>query len=242
MTPPTGARSGAGAAPTIRSVSGALVVDPDPLLCEALASALPREGLPVVAWTTDEENATAIAHERRPDVVLTEIELANGSGFSLARKLRDRVPTVILTRMEEGDVLLHAAAAGAAGCLGHGMTVPSLRSLIATGLATGFAVDPLRLRMSLVRAASRDREDSTRGIARMTPREREVLRLIGLGLGNDAIAAKLYLSPATVRTHVGRILRKLGAHSRAEAARVAVRTGETGTRDATRIVGPDLGT
>jgi DNA-binding NarL/FixJ family response regulator len=222
-------------------VFSALVVDPAPLFCASLASALVAQGHTVVGWTADENEALSMVEASAPSVVLAETYLADGSGYSLARRLRDRAPTVIVTRQHEGDVILDAAAAGAIGCLGHGYTVAELATLVAEGLETGFAVDARRLGTALARAAAASHGDDASGrIARLTPRERDVLRLLAVGLDNGAIGARLYVSPDTVRTHVGRILRKLDVHSRAEAVRVALRSGETRSGDVTHIIGPDL--
>lgn len=221
-----------------------LIADPQPFFCAALAAALESdERFAVDGWAGDEREAERLAARSLPDVLLCEVSLAPGSGLSLARKLGDRVRTLVLTREQIGDVILDAVEAGALGCVGHDASVAELGEAIEQAGAGRFAIDPDRLHSALRRiSANRDgRGEEPAALSRLTPREREVLRLLARGLDNEEIGAQLYLSAHTVRTHVGNILRKLGAHSRAEAARIALRVGvaEPGMR-VLRIEGPKL--
>jgi len=222
-----------------------LVVDPQPFFCEALRTALGEaEGLEVVACATGELEAERVADDLAPDVILTEVELAGGSGLSLSRRLGDRARTLILTRRHEGDVLLDAVAAGASGCLGHDVDVGELASHVERAAAGRFVLDEDRLHTTLKRAsiARTQQGAGSPKLAALTAREREVLHLLARGLDNQAIARHLHLSAHTARTHVGNILRKLGVHSRAEAARLALREGQAESdTHVLRIRGPDLG-
>lgn len=219
-----------------------LLVDPEPFFAEALTAALARaDGFDVVGWTPDERAAARICGERAPDVVLTEVALDAGSGLNLARRLRDRARVVVLTRRPEGEVLLDSVDAGAVGCLGHDLGTERLIGLVREAAERGrFAVNEDTLHESLLRASAAAGSES-QGVGRLTPREREVLRLLTRGLNNPEIAAALYLSPHTVRTHVGNILRKLGVHSRGEAARAAIQAWELDFGRVVRIRGPELG-
>jgi two-component system, NarL family, response regulator DevR len=221
-----------------------LIADPVPFFCEALAQALDLTGsVTTVAWTTDERDALRLAEPARIDVVLSEVTLAPGSGLSLARGAGSRVPVLILTRADPGDVLLDVVDAGALGCVGHETGIGELVPLIERAAAGKFAVDSDRLPDALRRIAavhSRPKEVEPK-LSTLTSREREVLRLVAVGLDNEAIGEQLYLSEHTVRTHVGKILRKLGVHSRAEAARVSLKAGEQkATVHVSRIQGPVL--
>lgn len=219
-----------------------LVVDPQPFFAEALSVGIgDTDGLDVVGWTTDERDAHGLASDLSPDVVVTEVELDAGSGLSLCRQLRDGARVVVLTRRAEGDVLLDAVEAGAVGCLGHDLDLERLPELIRRAAAGGFVLNDATLHRTLLRASAVVGGGGAGDIARLTPREREVLRLLARGLDNRQIAAALYLSAHTVRTHVGNILRKLEVHSRADAARVAIRAWERDTGQVVRIRGPDLG-
>jgi two-component system NarL family response regulator len=218
-----------------------LLVDPQPFFCEAMASALSGHGVEVVGWTGDELEAAELASALDPDVVLAESDLARGSGLGLVRRLKDRSRVVLLTRCPEGDLLVEAAAAGAGGCVSHATDLSTIARVVGDSTGGRFAVDPDRLATALIRVAAR-REAGEEGdlLARLTAREREILMLLAAGLDNRAIADRLYLSPDTVRTHVTKILRKLGVHSRTEAARLALTVGEAASGAVTRISGPVL--
>ena len=220
-----------------------LVVDPQPFFCEALAAAMDgSDEVEVVGWTTDELEADRLASRHSPDVVLTELELAGGSGLSLTRRLADGIAVIVLTRGHEGDVLLDAVAAGAIGCLSHDLEPEKLVRHLLRAVDGEFAVDHGRLHAELRRAARSQKGAGSPKLALLTAREREVLTLLARGLDNQAIARRLHLSAHTARTHVGNILRKLGVHSRADAARIALREGQTeADTDVLRIRGPDLG-
>lgn len=221
-----------------------LIADPQPFFCASLAAALGADDrFEIAGWATDEHEAEAHIDRTLPDVLLCEVALAPGSGLGLARRVADRVRALVLTRDNVGDVILDAVEAGALGCVGHDVGLAELASALADVGAGRFTIDGDRLQAMLRRiSANRDgRGAEPVTLSRLTPREREVLRLLSRGLDNDEIGAQLYLSAHTVRTHVGKIMRKLGAHSRAEAARIALRVGvgEPGMR-VLRIEGPKL--
>ncbi len=220
-----------------------LLVDPQPLFCEALTSTLAEDGrVEVVAWTTNEREAVALATSAAPEVILTELELAPGSGLNLVRRLRDRARVVVLTRRDEGEVLLDVVAAGAVGCLSHSLVPGELARLLVESTSGGFVLDARRLLQTLRGAAAQPPAGAARPeLARLTPREKEVLELVARGLDTRGIAEALYLSPETARTHVRNVLRKLGVHSRVEAARLALRSGLSPPEGGVlRILGPDL--
>ncbi|MFN2586698.1 MAG: LuxR C-terminal-related transcriptional regulator [Actinomycetota bacterium] len=220
-----------------------LLVDPQPFFCESLARALDPAIAAVVAWTADEKEAVELAARERPDVILTELELAPGSGFSLVKRAADTTRVVVLTRRAEGDVLFDALEAGAQGLVGHATGLRRLEEVLARLGEQSWVADPERLRESLRRARGQatQRAGSEARIARLTVREREVLQLLARGLTREEIAAALYLSAHTVRTHLGNVLKKLEVHSQAEAARVALRAGLAASDvHVVRISGPDL--
>ena len=190
-----------------------VIVDPQPFFCETLSHALSSdERFEVVGWATGAREAKGIAAGGAPDVVLTEVDLAEGSGLELIQSLRTERRVLVLTRRREGEILLDAAAAGAEGVISHDIGLPRLLGLLSSD--EGFTMDPARVGESLRLAAERRGSQTARGpLAPLTARERE-------GLDNGAIANRLFISTHTVRTHVGNVLRKLGAHSRAEAARI----------------------
>jgi len=225
-----------------------LVVDPQPFFCESLVAALSQlPAVEVVGWATGELEAARIAEQRFPDVILTEVELAAGSGISLSRRVGDGVRTVVLTRRQEGEVLLDAVAAGAVGCLNHEIDVSELGSMLERAALGRFVIDDDRLhevlrRASITRVSVTAEREPSALLAHLTAREREVLLLLARGLDNQAIATRLQLSAHTARTHVGNILRKLGVHSRADAARIALSEQRADAdADVLQIRGPELG-
>lgn len=217
-------------------------MDPQPFFCEALSTALTEEGIEVAGSVTDELEAEGIVAAGRADVVLTEVELAAGSGINLIRRIGDGTRAVVLTRRHEGDILLDAVAAGAVGCLSHDLEPRTLAAMVARAAEGRFVIEEDRLHDALLRASAS--RGASRGPTRLSPlshREREVLHLVATGLDNDAIGERLHLSANTIRTHVGNILRKLEVHSRADAAHLALQEAQ-GDTDVLRIQGPDLGT
>lgn len=217
-----------------------LVVDPQPLFGNALAVALERRGGRVVGVTGDEVEAANIVETSVPDVLLTELQLSGGSGLSLIRRVADKTRCVVLTRGSEADYLLDAVDAGARGCLSHDLGIDYLAAILER--EAGFLIDEARFLNVLKRMSALRRTGGEESrIARLSAREREVLHFLTRGMDNVAIGETLYLSPHTVRTHVGNLLKKLEVHSRAEAARLLYRHERAHPdRHVVRISGPDL--
>jgi DNA-binding NarL/FixJ family response regulator len=220
-----------------------LIADPQPFFARCVAWTLARDkNLEPVGWTTDEQEALGMIDAREPNLVLTEIDLDRGSGLELSRRVSEGIDVVVLTRRSPADGLLDAISAGALGWLGHDLAPGTLAEIIADRKPGRFLVDPDGLRQTLQRlaAARSERSPEPSAISNLTPREREVLGLVARGLDNGSIADALYLSRHTVRTHVGSILRKMGVHDRAEAARLALEASPIGTSTTVRLRGPLL--
>ena len=219
-----------------------LLVDPQPFFCESVATAMRPLGVDI-EWTSDEKAAERLVEERSPDYVLTELQLADGSGFNLTRSIADRARAIVLTRRPEGEVLFDALEAGAAGVIGHATGLSALGEILTGSEGRSWICDEGRLRDSLrlARDNATQRGGTVGRLARLTVREREVLQLLARGMSRDEIARSLYLSEHTVRTHLGNVLKKLKVHSQAEAARVALRGGLAASEvHVVRIAGPDL--
>ena len=187
-----------------------LVVDDHAVVREGLRTFLSlQDGLEVVGEAADGEAAVRVAEQLRPDVVLMDLVMPRQDGVAAMRELRRRLPgtrVIVLTSFTEDQRLLPAIQAGAAGYL--------LKSVQPAELAR-----TARLVEAIAQPAGEPPAE------RLTPREREVLALIGKGLSNKRIAIELGLSEKTIKTHVSHLLAKLGVQDRTQAAVHAVRAG-----------------
>ena len=188
----------------------------------------------VVGEARDGEEAVELAQRLKPDVVLMDIRMPHLNGIEATRAIRSDprladVHVLILTTFDLDEYVYDALAAGASGFLlkdaepddiaaavdivarGDALIQPSItRRLIETFVAARPAS------MAATRAA---------GLSQLTDREREILVLVARGLTNDEIGSSLFISPATVKTHLARIMAKLDAHDRAQ---LVVRAYESG--------------
>jgi NarL family two-component system response regulator LiaR len=203
-----------------------LVVDDHAVVREGLRAFLElQDGIEVVGEAADGEEALAAADRLRPDVVLIDLVMPRLDGVSALRALRERLPAVrviVLTSFLDDDKLLPALRAGAAGYLLKNAQPQELVRAVRVAHAGEALLDPVvaaRLVESLATS------EAARPLERLTPREREVLELIGRGFPNKRIAQRLDLSEKTVKTHVGHVLAKLGVTDRTQAAVFAMRAG-----------------
>ena len=185
-----------------------LLVDDHEVVREGLRSFLSlQDGLEVAGEAADGEQAVREAERLRPDVILMDLVMPRLDGVGAMRELRRRLPAsrvIVLTSFADDERLLPAIKAGAAGYL--------LKNVAPQELARA------------VRAAHAGEGPPER----LTPREREVLALLGRGLSNKRIARELGVAEKTVKTNVSHLLAKLGAADRTEAAVYAVRAGLVG--------------
>jgi NarL family two-component system response regulator LiaR len=201
-----------------------LVVDDHAVVREGLRAFLDlQDGIDVVGEASDGDEAIAAAEELRPDVVLMDLVMPRLDGLAAMRALRERVPgarVIVLTSFLDDEKILPALRAGAAGYLLKNAAPQELARAIRAASAGEVVLDPV--------VAARLVDTLAGGVEpldRLTPREREVLELIGRGFPNKLIARELGLSEKTVKTHVGHVLAKLGVTDRTQAAVVAVRAG-----------------
>jgi two-component system nitrate/nitrite response regulator NarL len=204
-----------------------VVVDDHPIYRRGLVSLLEQGGVAVVGVADGIEDAVAAVVSTRPDAVLIDLYLTDGSGIALVRRVAqidDRIRSVILTVSHDADEMLGAIRAGADGFLTKDQAPERLVSVL-QGVVAGEAALSRRMVGHLVRdvrAGQRRISIATRlpHRERLTPRQLEVLQLIAAGNTTSEMAELLSLSPETVRWHVKSILRKLRAKTRAEAAAV----------------------
>ena len=203
-----------------------LIVDDHAVVREGLRAFLQtQEGMNVAGEAADGNEALEAATRLRPDVILMDLMMPELEGVTAMRTLRERVPdarVIVLTSFLDEDKLLPALRAGAAGYLLKNAEPKELARAVRAAHAGEALLDPVvaaRLVETLATDGDRDPID------RLTPREREVLVLIGRGYPNKRIARELGLAEKTVKTHVGHVLAKLGVTDRTQAAVLAVRAG-----------------
>jgi two-component system, NarL family, response regulator LiaR len=202
-----------------------LIVDDHSVVREGLRTFLElQDGIEVAGEAADGEEAVREAERLGPDVVLMDLVMPRLDGVSAMRTLRERVPAarvVVLTSFLDDERLLPAIRSGAAGYLLKNVQPRELARAVRLAAAGETLIDPTvaaRLVDSLV-------EDPRAEGPELTPREREVLDLIGRGYANKRIALELGISEKTVKTHVGHVLAKLGVSDRTQAALYAARLG-----------------
>ncbi|WP_277040118.1 response regulator transcription factor [Actinacidiphila oryziradicis] len=176
------------------------------------------------AGTTD--HALARGPALRPDVAVLDVRLPDGDGITVCRELRSRMPELaclMLTSFDDDDALLDAIMAGAAGYVLKKIKGSDLVAAVRTVASGQSMLDPAtttRL-MSSLRGSDTPAEPQDEALAGLSPREREILGLIGEGLTNRQIGQRLFLSEKTVKNHISRLLAKLGVERRVQAAVLA---------------------
>ena len=213
---------------TIRVV----IVDDQELVRAGLRPLAERDGdITVVAEATDGRSGLSHVRELRPDVVLMDIRMPVMDGIEATRAIvddgaLDGVRVLMLTTFDEDENVFAAIRAGAAGYLLKDVSPDDLRSAIRT-VAAGDALLSPSVTAAVMRAVSEGHSPGpdSHGLDELTEREVEVLSGIGRGLTNDEIAAELFLSPATARTYVSRLLTRLEARDRAALIVLAYETG-----------------
>jgi DNA-binding NarL/FixJ family response regulator len=197
------------------------VVDDHAIVAEGLELALGRDPtIHVVGVASTAAEAVSMAREARPDVVLMDQHLPDGTGTEAAALIRDDLPEtaiVMLTGDNDERVLLAAIESGACGYLLKSNAAPQVIDAVHRA-AEGEMLIPAAVLAGLL---GRQRRERTTGrphlVEPLTQREQEVLDLMARGMDNRVIADHLIISYTTVRTHVQNVLSKLGAHSKLEA-------------------------
>jgi DNA-binding NarL/FixJ family response regulator len=208
-----------------------LVVDDQPLVRAGIRALLEREeGLQVTGEEGNGRAALDRLHTTPADVVLMDLRMPVLDGIEATRRIvadpaLEGVAVLALTTFDDDELVFAALRAGASGFLLKDAEPEALRRAVRAAAAGEAVLDPGVTRSVLAAALDGPRPTDPELLRLLTDREREVLAAVGDGLSNDEIAAALHMSPATARTHVGRVLVKLGARDRAQLVAMAWRAG-----------------
>jgi DNA-binding NarL/FixJ family response regulator len=186
------------------------------------------DGVEVVGTACDGAEAIQLAWAHHPDVVLMDLRMPGVDGIAATADLRERLPTarvLVLTTYADQDAIVPALQAGARGYLTKDASAEQIETAIRAVHAGQTHLDPA-VQERLVAAVISHPPPDLSGPGRkppdgLTAREVEVLALLASGLSNTEIAQRLYLTNATVKTHINRIFAKTGARDRAQAVRYA---------------------
>jgi len=211
-----------------------LIADDQDLVRAGFGLILTARGITVVGEAADGAEALAEARRLRPDVVLMDIRMPNVDGLQATRRILRHLPdcrVIMLTTFDLDRYVYDALAAGASGFLLKDVTPAHLAAAVRL-VGTGDALLAPSITRRLVEkfASGQGAGQSPapaihRDLSGLTPREVEVLTLMGRGLSNAELAGTLVLSEATVKTHVARIFAKLALRDRAQAVVLAYETG-----------------
>jgi RNA polymerase sigma factor (sigma-70 family) len=207
-----------------------LICDDHPLFREGLRRMLETvSDFEVVAEAERSDRALELCREHRPDVALLDVELPGGSGIGAAERLRADLPDVrvlVLSAFGDPERVRRAIDAGANGYLLKNAPPKDVIAAI-RAVATGGSAFAPWVAEAMLEDARRDSagQQMRRNLARLSEREREVLKLAAAGQSNAEIGQRLFISEGTVKNHFTHILRKLGLEDRTQAAVAAVKHG-----------------
>jgi DNA-binding NarL/FixJ family response regulator len=199
------------------------------------------DGLEVVGQAANGEEAVVVAREAKPDVMLMDVRMPELDGIEATRRINESpdaadVRTIILTTFDLDEYVFGALRAGASGFLLKDTLPADLitairvvaagEALLAPSVTRRLISEFARSRVSVTTPAPTNAPRTENDIVRLlTERECEVLRLVAAGLSNGEIAHRLYISPATAKTHVAHLLTKLDARDRVQLVIIAYQSG-----------------
>jgi DNA-binding NarL/FixJ family response regulator len=207
-----------------------LLADDEALVRTGLRMILEAEpDLEVVGEASDGADALTMCRDLRPDVALVDIRMPRIDGIQAARRITADpsldTAVVMLTTFDADEHVVEALRAGATGFLLKSMPRDQLVTAVRAAVSGDALLAPALLRRLLDDFVTRSATATAPGIDELTPREEEVLRLVARGLSNAEIADSLVLGEGTVKTHVARVLAKLGVRDRVQAVVVAYESG-----------------
>ena len=210
----------------------AVVVDDHPVVRDGLVAMLGSDpGIEVVGSAQDGTDGLRLIERTAPDVVLMDLRMPQLDGIAATARITadptlDAVRVVVLTTFDEDEDVLAAIRAGAAGYLLKDVAPSALREAVRVVAGGDSLLSPAVTTTVLAQLGERLASRVSPGLLDgLTPREREVLALVGRGMSNDEIGQALFLSPATARTYVSRLLAKLAARDRSRLVVLAYETG-----------------
>jgi DNA-binding NarL/FixJ family response regulator len=212
-------------------VTRVLIADDDNLMRAGLVELLSNDStIVIVGQAATGREAVEQASELNPDVVLMDVRMPDLDGIAATRELSQKVPTarvLIVTTFEQDDYIFGALRAGASGFLLKRTRPEELIAAVHTVDDGDSLLSPSVTRRVIDRMAQQPTPEfaDQAKLDELTPREREVLKLISRGLSNREIATALFVEESTIRTHVKRILMKLELRDRVQAVIFAYETG-----------------
>jgi DNA-binding NarL/FixJ family response regulator len=206
-----------------------LIVEDDPMMQLGLEQSLSNQpGMTVVGRADDGYLAVDAAIKLKPDIVVMDIGLPRLDGIAATQQIKAALPNVrivMLTSHTTENEVIGALSSGADAYCVKGTSVDRLLTAIAAAQEGASYLDPQVARRVMDHLKSPTQSDEAIAVGQLSQRELEVLKLMVEGYSNPEIAAALYLSPNTVKTHVRGIMNKLAVDDRVQAAVVALRAG-----------------
>lgn len=193
-----------------------LIADDHPAVLDSITHVLVESGIDVVAQVRDGTQALRELERDPPDIAVVDVGMPGLTGVEVTRAIGDRVPIILYTGVADRALVVEALDAGARGFVLKEAPLDDLVRAIGVVAGGGIYVDPVLAGMLATREVAQR-------LPLVSPREREVLALLSEGLKNEEIAARLGLSPDTVRAHIRNAMRKLDADTRTHAVALALR-------------------
>ena len=187
-------------------------------------------GIDVVGEAASGAEAVRQAGTTHPDIVMMDLRMPDMDGIEATRRINEDprladVRVLVLTTFETDEMIVGALRAGASGYLGKGVTPDALIAAIHTIAKGDQLLSPAATRAVVSRVVEQPEPAVVHELKTLTDREREVTALVAKGLSNAEIGTRLFISPATVKTHVNRAMMKAGARDRAQLVELAYESG-----------------